>query len=163
MPLKDRKFIVYSFRVLGFVLLVVGLFLCMNLGRAWFSWSKDRLLYHQVTATREDLTVLYKYQNKEYIVDTITGDSYKPVDLNQLFKEHQKINLYCSNEDYSSCLYLDYNYTSPVQTMLVSLLLAIFGGFLAFPNRFINGFLYTKEKVKKGRSKKTTKKKAGKK
>lgn len=158
MPLKDRKFIVYSFRILGFVLLIVGLFLCMNLGRAWLSWSKDRSLYHEVTATREDLTVLYQYQNKEYIVDTITGNSYKAIDLNQLFKEHKKITLYCENEDYSSCLYLDYNYTNPIQTIFVSFLLALLGGFLAFPNRFINGFLYTKEKVGKKRKKTSTKK-----
>lgn len=153
MSIKNKKGVVYFFRVLGFVLLVVGLFLILNVGRAWFSWSKDRSLYNEVTATREDLTVIYHYNNKEYIVDTIIGNSYKPVDLNELFKKKEKVTLYCEKEDYSSCVYLDYNYTSPVETIVLGIVLAFFGSFLAFPNRFINGYLYAKETVKKGKEK----------
>lgn len=153
MPFQDRKLIVYSFRVLGFVFLIAGLFVCLNLGRAWFTWSKDRTLYHEVTATRENLTVIYNYENKEYVVDTIQGDSYKQVDLNELFKTKNQVKLYCENEDYNSCLYLDYNYTNPLGTILSSILLALLGSFFAFPNRLVNGFLYAKETAKRGKEK----------
>lgn len=158
MPLKDKKLIVYALRVLGFVLLITGLFLSLNLGKTWISWSHDRSLYHEVTATREDLTVVYKYQDKEYIVDTITGDSYKQIDLNEIFQNQKEITLYCANDDNSECLYLDYNYTNPIKTIFVSLIIAILGGFLAFPNRFINGFLYAKETIKSGKAKVTKQK-----
>lgn len=159
MDIKNNKFVIYLCRILGFALLIAGLYLSLNLAKTWISWGHDRAKYHEVTAIRENLTVIYNYKAKEYVVDTITGNSYKQIDLNQIFKEQKKVTLYCDNSDYHSCLYLDYNYTNPIRTIIIGIILAVLGGFLAFPNRFVNGFLYTKEKVKKTVHKRKTAKK----
>lgn len=160
MSFTEKNIIVKIMRVFGYMILIASTFLIINLGITWFSWSTDRADYNEVTAVMdEDNIINYTMDGKNYIVDTVGSDSYKKLDITKIFEENKRVKMYCSKEDKGNCLYLDYNYTNPFRTIIISILIALLGGFLVFPNRVVDGFLYAKDEVRKNRNKKSNKKK----
>ena len=156
---KENKKHLKVMRIFGYLVLIVSLFLVLNLGLTWYNWVSDRNDYNKVVATMDNENIVnYSFEGKNYIVDTIGSDSYKQINITKLFKTDKRVTLYCGKEEKSTCVYLNYNYTNPLGTILFCILAALFGGFLVFPNKYIDGFLYTKEAAKKVHRKRKAKK-----